>query len=72
MFNVLGTDPERIDSAEDRHKFSAILDQHNIDQPEWVEVTTVDAPRTSLNELATPFLSDLLMSYLVQAMNVRP
>jgi carbamoyl-phosphate synthase large subunit len=41
--NVLGTDPESIDCAEDRHKFSAILDEHKIDQPEWIEATTVDA-----------------------------
>ena len=40
--NVLGTDPEMIDSAEDRHKFSAILDREGIDQPEWVEATNAE------------------------------
>lgn len=39
--NVLGTDPLMIDSAEDRHKFSQILDDINVDQPAWVEATSV-------------------------------
>jgi carbamoyl-phosphate synthase large subunit len=43
--NVLGTDPEKIDTAEDRHKFSAVLDSIGVDQPEWTEVTTLDAAR---------------------------
>lgn len=43
--NVLGTDPERIDSAEDRHKFSSILDSIGVDQPEWAEVSSVDAAK---------------------------
>jgi carbamoyl-phosphate synthase large subunit len=43
--NVLGTDPEKIDNAEDRHKFSAILDSIGVDQPEWAEVTTLDAAK---------------------------
>ena len=44
--NVLGTDPEKIDNAEDRHKFSSILDSIEVDQPAWTEVTTVDAAKT--------------------------
>lgn len=68
--NVLGTDPERIDSAEDRHKFSAILDQHNIDQPEWVEVTTVDAAKNFAERVGYPVL--IRPSYVLSgaAMNV--
>jgi carbamoyl-phosphate synthase large subunit len=42
---VLGTDPEMIDTAEDRHKFSAVLDRIGVDQPEWTEVTTLDAAK---------------------------
>jgi carbamoyl-phosphate synthase large subunit len=42
---VLGTDPEKIDNAEDRHKFSSILDSIGVDQPDWAEVTTVDAAK---------------------------
>jgi carbamoyl-phosphate synthase large subunit len=42
---VLGTDPEKIDMAEDRHKFSSVLDKIGIDQPEWTEVTSVEAAK---------------------------
>jgi carbamoyl-phosphate synthase large subunit len=37
--DVLGTDPSNIDTAEDRHKFSSVLDSIGVDQPEWTEVT---------------------------------
>jgi carbamoyl-phosphate synthase large subunit len=43
--NVLGTDPAMIDTAEDRHKFSAVLDRVGIDQPEWIEATTLDSAK---------------------------
>jgi carbamoyl-phosphate synthase large subunit len=43
--NVLGTDPERIDNAEDRHKFSSILDSIGVDQPAWTEVSSVEAAK---------------------------
>src|SRR5262249_55658498 len=36
---ILGTSAESIDRAEDRHKFSALLDQLGIDQPRWEHVT---------------------------------
>jgi carbamoyl-phosphate synthase large subunit len=42
---VLGTDPENIDMAEDRHKFSSVLDKIGVDQPEWTEVTSVEAAK---------------------------
>ena len=38
---VLGTSPEDIDRAEDRRKFSALLDELGIDQPKWFHVTDV-------------------------------
>ncbi|KAJ9195456.1 hypothetical protein DTO166G4_6243 [Paecilomyces variotii] len=38
---VLGTDPKDIDKAEDRHKFSQILDSIGVDQPAWKELTSV-------------------------------
>ena len=38
---VLGTDPLDIDKAEDRHKFSQILDSIGVDQPAWKELTSV-------------------------------
>jgi len=34
---ILGTDPKDIDRAEDRHKFSSLLDELGVDQPEWKE-----------------------------------
>jgi carbamoyl-phosphate synthase large subunit len=42
---VLGTDPENIDMAEDRHKFSSVLDKIGVDQPTWSEVTSVEAAK---------------------------
>lgn len=44
--NVLGTDPEKIDMAVDRHKFSSVLDSIGVDQPEWAEVTSLEAAKT--------------------------
>ena len=37
---ILGTSPLDIDRAEDRHKFSSLLDELGIDQPEWRELTS--------------------------------
>lgn len=48
---VLGTDPEQIDNAEDRHKFSSILDSINVDQPEWTEVTSLEAAKAFAQEV---------------------
>jgi carbamoyl-phosphate synthase large subunit len=39
---VLGTNPEDIDRAEDRSKFSGLLDELGIDQPRWAHVTDLD------------------------------
>ena len=44
---ILGTSPESIDNAEDRRKFSALLDTLGIDQPKWEHVTDAAAPRRS-------------------------
>jgi carbamoyl-phosphate synthase large subunit len=49
--NVLGTDPEQIDRAEDRHKFSAILDSVGVDQPDWAEVATLEEAKTFANRV---------------------
>lgn len=43
--NVLGTDPAQIDTAEDRHKFSSVLDKIGVDQPEWTEATSLEAAK---------------------------
>ncbi len=39
---VLGTSPEDIDRAENRHTFSSLLDELGIDQPDWEELSTLD------------------------------
>ena len=40
--NILGTSAKSIDNAEDRNKFSAMLDRLGIDQPRWRELTSFD------------------------------
>jgi carbamoyl-phosphate synthase large subunit len=39
---ILGTSPVSIDKAEDRHKFSSILDRLGVDQPRWKELSTME------------------------------
>lgn len=53
---VLGTDPKDIDSAEDRYKFSQILDSINVDQPAWKELSSMDDARDFANEVGYPVL----------------
>ena len=40
---LLGTSAKSIDNAEDRHKFSKLLDSLHIDQPEWEELSSIDS-----------------------------
>ncbi len=53
---VLGTPPERIDEAEDRHKFSSLLDTLGIDQPEWRELSSLDEAITFARAVDYPVL----------------
>lgn len=39
--NILGTHPTFIDQAENRHKFSAMLDSIEVDQPQWKELSSI-------------------------------
>jgi len=39
---ILGTSPESIDRAENRYKFSQMLDNLKVDQPEWMELTSIE------------------------------
>lgn len=39
---ILGTSPEMIDNAENRYKFSRMLDQIGVDQPAWKELTRIE------------------------------
>lgn len=41
-FSILGTDPKNIDRAEDRSKFSSLLDKLSINQPPWNKFTNID------------------------------
>lgn len=53
---VLGTNPEDIDKAEDRHKFSQTLDLICVDQPEWKELTSVEDAEKFAQEVGYPVL----------------
>ncbi|KAF4453383.1 carbamoyl-phosphate synthase arginine-specific large chain [Fusarium austroafricanum] len=53
---VLGTDPRDIDKAEDRQKFSEILDSIGVDQPAWKELTSVKAAEEFAAEVGYPVL----------------
>jgi len=53
---ILGTSPQSIDGAENRHKFSALLDDLEIDQPEWKELTDVEAAKSFANSVGYPVL----------------
>ncbi|KAI1383180.1 putative carbamoyl-phosphate synthase arginine-specific large chain [Hypoxylon trugodes] len=54
--NVLGTDPKDIDKAEDRQKFSEILDSIGVDQPAWKELTSVTEAEKFANQVGYPVL----------------
>jgi len=53
---ILGTTPQKIDLAENRSTFSALLDKINIGQPEWSELSTVDDALKFANEIGYPVL----------------
>jgi len=53
---ILGTSPASIDTAEDRHKFSRLLDRLGVDQPEWTEVTSVRAAAAFAEKVGYPVL----------------
>ena len=67
---ILGTSAEDIDRAEDRHKFSAMLDEIGVDQPRWRELTTMDDIYHFVDEVGFPVL--IRPSYVLSgaAMNV--
>ncbi len=54
--NILGTLPESIDRAENRHKFSKLLDEMKIDQPPWKELTSLDDARSFSDKVGYPVL----------------
>ena len=67
---ILGTSALDIDRAEDRNKFSKIVDKLGIDQPRWRELTTMDDINKFVDEVGFPVL--VRPSYVLSgaAMNV--
>jgi carbamoyl-phosphate synthase large subunit len=53
---LLGTTSESIDQAEDRSKFSALLDRLGIPQPKWSKLTTLKGAETFAQEIGYPIL----------------
>ena len=67
---ILGTSPVSIDRAENRGKFSAMLDKLGIDQPRWSALTSMDDVKQFIDEVGYPVL--VRPSYVLSgaAMNV--
>lgn len=67
---LLGTQAHKIDNAEDRHKFSSMLDELGIDQPRWKELTEMEDIYDFVDEVGFPVL--VRPSYVLSgaAMNV--
>ena len=67
---ILGTSPVSIDRAENRGKFSAMLDQLGIDQPKWSALTSMSDVNAFIDEVGYPVL--VRPSYVLSgaAMNV--
>ncbi len=68
--HILGTSPVSIDNAENRHKFSTMLDELCIDQPRWKELTSIEETNIFINLVGFPVL--IRPSYVLSgaAMNV--
>ncbi|MCB2409698.1 carbamoyl-phosphate synthase (glutamine-hydrolyzing) large subunit [Hymenobacter lucidus] len=67
---ILGTTAAMIDQAENRHKFSSIMDELGIAQPRWKELTSLEAMHQFVQEVGFPVL--IRPSYVLSgaAMNV--
>ncbi len=67
---ILGTSAKSIDNAEDRNKFSAMLDRIGVDQPRWKELTNMEEINKFVEEVGFPVL--VRPSYVLSgaAMNV--
>ncbi|KAI4745010.1 carbamoyl-phosphate synth [Aureobasidium sp. EXF-12298] len=53
---ILGTSPEMIDSAENRYKFSRMLDRIGVDQPQWKELTSIGEAKKFCDAVSYPVL----------------
>ena len=54
--SIIGTSPKDIDRAEDRHKFSQLLDDLEVDQPAWKEFTDVNSAKRFAEECGYPVI----------------
>ena len=52
--NLLGTSAKMIDNAEDRNKFSAMIDEIGVQQPRWLELTSADSAIEFANDVGYP------------------
>jgi len=70
QINILGTTAKSIDNAEDREKFSAMLDRIEVDQPRWQELSSMKDVNVFIEEVGFPVL--VRPSYVLSgaAMNV--
>ncbi|AWT60787.1 MAG: Carbamoyl-phosphate synthase large chain [Candidatus Moanabacter tarae] len=53
---ILGTSPDNIDAAEDRHKFSTLCDHLGVEQPPWSEVPSIEEAERFAREVGYPVL----------------
>jgi carbamoyl-phosphate synthase large subunit len=69
-YKILGTSPQQIDRAENRQKFSTMLNTLSIDQPQWQQVTTLASAKQFAKKVGYPVL--IRPSYVLSggAMNV--
>lgn len=69
-YKILGTAPNQIDRAEDRQKFSTMLNQMGVNQPGWTEVSTLASAKKFAGKVGYPVL--IRPSYVLSggAMNV--
>ncbi len=67
---ILGTSPLKIDNAEDREKFSSLLDRLKVDQPRWARLSTIEEIHKFVEIVGYPLL--IRPSYVLSgaAMNV--
>jgi len=68
--NILGTNAKNIDNAENRHKFSSLMDKIGVDQPRWKELSSFEDIKGFVDEVGYPVL--VRPSYVLSgaAMNV--
>lgn len=69
-FKILGTSPKDIDRAENRHKFSVLLDKLKMDQPEWMQLQNIKDALNFTRKIGYPVL--IRPSYVLSgsAMNI--